>query len=218
METGLLHNYFGNFSTQGERYYFMRGEIEPTWGEIEMNIKKLRKTQISFSGGRDLWWWYLIVWGWGQGMGFQTWGWGSWHGDGVPDKEWGSWHGGGFQAQGWGSWHGDGVPDKEWGSWHGMGFQTWAWGSWHGDGVLDMGCGTRHRWGFRHGMKGYQTDDGVPVRGGVTTFRSHQRGILHFLIFFYFVQLCRGTVSSEVSLLQNKLGILFSDPLQIEFY
>ena len=34
METRLLHDYFGNFSTPGERYYFfmegsMRGEIEP---------------------------------------------------------------------------------------------------------------------------------------------------------------------------------------------
>ena len=34
METGLLHDYFGNFSTRGERYYFcmegsMQGEIEP---------------------------------------------------------------------------------------------------------------------------------------------------------------------------------------------
>ena len=37
METGLLHDYFGNFSTQGERYYFyvegsMRGEIEMKLG------------------------------------------------------------------------------------------------------------------------------------------------------------------------------------------
>ena len=39
METGLLHNYFGNFSTRGKRYYFMRGEIEPMRGEIEMNIR-----------------------------------------------------------------------------------------------------------------------------------------------------------------------------------
>ena len=34
METRLLHYYFGNFSTRGERYYFciegsMRGKIEP---------------------------------------------------------------------------------------------------------------------------------------------------------------------------------------------
>ena len=41
MEMGLLHDYFGNFSTRGERYYFTRGEIEPTRGEIEMNIGKL---------------------------------------------------------------------------------------------------------------------------------------------------------------------------------
>ena len=55
METGLLSDFFGNFSTPGERYYFMRGEIEPMRGEIEMNIVKLRKTQISFLGGGDLW-------------------------------------------------------------------------------------------------------------------------------------------------------------------
>ena len=35
METDLFHDYFGNFSTQGERYYFhmdesMQGEIENT--------------------------------------------------------------------------------------------------------------------------------------------------------------------------------------------
>ena len=55
METGLLHDYFGNFSTRRERYYFTRGKIEPTRGEIETNIEKLRKTQISFLGGGDLW-------------------------------------------------------------------------------------------------------------------------------------------------------------------
>ena len=55
METGLLHDYFENFSTRGERYYFTSGEIEPTRGEIETNIGKLGKTQLSFSGGGDLW-------------------------------------------------------------------------------------------------------------------------------------------------------------------
>ena len=45
METGLLHNYFGNFSTSDERYYFcmkgsMQDEIEPMWGENEMNLRK----------------------------------------------------------------------------------------------------------------------------------------------------------------------------------
>ena len=58
METGLLHDYFGNFSTRGERYYFTRGEIEPTRGEIEMNIGEggeLGKTQNFFLGGGDIW-------------------------------------------------------------------------------------------------------------------------------------------------------------------
>ena len=59
MEMGLLHDYFGNFSTQGERYYFcmegsMRGEIEMNlrngrWGgEIEMNIGKLRNLELGW--------------------------------------------------------------------------------------------------------------------------------------------------------------------------
>ena len=77
-----------------------------------------------------------------------------------------------------------GVPDM------GMGFQTWGWdsrhGGWdsrHGDGIPDMGMGFQ-TWGWDsgHGM-GYQTDDGVPVRGEITTFTSHQSGILHSLIF-----------------------------------
>ena len=43
MELGLLRDFFGNFSMRGERYYFRmegstRGEIEPTQGEIEMNV------------------------------------------------------------------------------------------------------------------------------------------------------------------------------------
>ena len=37
---GLLHDYFGNFSTQGERYYFcMEGSMR---GEIEMNLRNGR--------------------------------------------------------------------------------------------------------------------------------------------------------------------------------
>ena len=40
---GVALRLFGNFSTQDERYYAtmegsMRGEIEPTQGEIEMNL------------------------------------------------------------------------------------------------------------------------------------------------------------------------------------
>ena len=43
METGLLHDYFENFSIQGKRYYFhvegsMRSEIEPMTGKIETNL------------------------------------------------------------------------------------------------------------------------------------------------------------------------------------
>ena len=61
-----------------------------------------------------------------MGMGFQTWGWGSWHGDGVPDM-------GGIPDMGvkfltWG-----GVSDMEgWGSWHGgvgLGYESPKWNS-----------------------------------------------------------------------------------------
>ena len=48
METGLLRDFFGNFSTRGERYYFTRGEIEPMQGEIEMNIENLEKLKFPF--------------------------------------------------------------------------------------------------------------------------------------------------------------------------
>ena len=52
MELGLLHDFFGNFSMHGERYYFydegsMQGEIESTQGEIEINIGKLGKLRKS---------------------------------------------------------------------------------------------------------------------------------------------------------------------------
>ena len=48
METGLLHDYFGKFSTRGERYYFTRSEIEPTRGEIETNIRNSEKLKFPF--------------------------------------------------------------------------------------------------------------------------------------------------------------------------
>ena len=52
METGLLHDYFGNFSTRGEDSIFAwgtRGEIEPTPGEIETNIEKLGKPSADYA-------------------------------------------------------------------------------------------------------------------------------------------------------------------------
>ena len=57
METGLLRNYFGHFSMQGERYYFhvegsMWCEIEPMEGEIKMNIRKLEKNSNFLLGWR----------------------------------------------------------------------------------------------------------------------------------------------------------------------
>ena len=44
MERRLLRDFFGSFSTRGERYYFhvegsMPSEIEPMLGEIEMNLR-----------------------------------------------------------------------------------------------------------------------------------------------------------------------------------
>ena len=63
METGLLRDFFGNFSTRGERYYFTPGEIEPMQGEIETNIGKLRNSDklkfpfwVEGTFGDDIWW------------------------------------------------------------------------------------------------------------------------------------------------------------------
>ena len=68
MKTGLLHDFFGNFSTRGERYYFTRGEIEPMRGEIETNIGKLGNSEklkfpfwLEGTFGDDIWWGQ--VWG-----------------------------------------------------------------------------------------------------------------------------------------------------------
>ena len=78
METVLLRDFFGNFSTHGERYYFMQCEIEPTRGEIEMNIEKLGNSEklkfpfwVEWTFGDDIWW----DWGWGWGR-WASWGWG----------------------------------------------------------------------------------------------------------------------------------------------
>ena len=35
IETGLLQDFFGNFSMRGEKYYFYVDKIEPIWGDIE---------------------------------------------------------------------------------------------------------------------------------------------------------------------------------------
>ena len=46
METGLFHDYFGNFSMQGKRYYFrVEGSMR---GEIEMNTGKLGRLKFPF--------------------------------------------------------------------------------------------------------------------------------------------------------------------------
>ena len=59
----LFHDYFGNFFTQDERYYFTRDEIEPTRGEIEKNIGKLGNLEklkflfwVEGTFGDDIWW------------------------------------------------------------------------------------------------------------------------------------------------------------------
>ena len=60
MELRLFRDFFGNFSTRGERYYF---RVEgSTQGEIETNIGKLRtgKNSNFFFGGEDIWW---VGWG-----------------------------------------------------------------------------------------------------------------------------------------------------------
>ena len=63
MEWGLLRDFFGNFSTRGERYYFTQGEIELTRGEIEKNIGKLGNSEklkfpfwVEGTSGDDIWW------------------------------------------------------------------------------------------------------------------------------------------------------------------
>ena len=42
-EMGLVHDYFGNFSMRGEKYYFTLSEIEPMRDEIEMNLEQFEK-------------------------------------------------------------------------------------------------------------------------------------------------------------------------------
>ena len=52
MELGLFRDFFGNFSTRGERYYFrLEGSMR---GEIETNSGKLgtQKNSNFFFGGR----------------------------------------------------------------------------------------------------------------------------------------------------------------------
>ena len=71
---------------------------------------------------------------------------------GVPDMGWSFRHGGvpdmvGVPDMG-------GIPDMGWSSRHGMEFQTWG-------GIPDTGRSSRH------GMTGYQTNGGVPGRGGL---------------------------------------------------
>ena len=133
---------------------------------------------------------------WGQDSGVGALGVAYQTRDGVPGRGWG-------YSQGWGSRLGmgfqtwNGVSDMGMGSRHGLGFQTWG-------GVPDREFGTRHR---------YQTDDGVPGRGGVIIFTSHQSGILHSLIFPSFLRSmkgkCRFTKNGGVFTL-NKSGTIVS--------
>ena len=74
-------------------------------------------------------------------------------------------------------------------------------------GVPDRG------WGSRHGMMGYQTEDGVPVRGGVATFMSHQSGILHSLIFLIVVRRC-----AEILNVQNINNVNRIVPVSAEMF
>ena len=75
----------------------------------------------------------------------------------------------------------------------GMGFQTWEWDSRHGNVVPDIEWGSRQVMWYQRQVRvqtwddGVPADDGVPGRGGVATFTSHQSGILHSLIIQTFV-------------------------------
>ena len=59
MEMGLLHDYFGNYSTRGEKYYFraevsMPGEIKPMLGKIEMNLGRWGQGKLGPGGWASL--------------------------------------------------------------------------------------------------------------------------------------------------------------------
>ena len=46
MELGLLHDFFGNFSTQGERYYFhVESTLRENFGVVEGTLGHARWTQ-----------------------------------------------------------------------------------------------------------------------------------------------------------------------------
>ena len=93
MELGLFRDFFGNFSTRDENYYFHIHKVQFMRGEIEMNIGKLGTLKNSnfFSGGGDLWWvWQGVgVWirSWMQGVGVWIRSWGL--GMGVQIRSWG---------------------------------------------------------------------------------------------------------------------------------
>ena len=53
-------------------------------------------------------------------------------------------------------------------------------------------------------MMGYQTDDGVPGQGGVTTLMSYQSGILHSLIFCTCVTILGLYLRASFTLLHSK--------------
>ena len=188
MKTGLLHDYFKNFSMWGEKYYFYMegriwGEIEPMWGEIELNIGKLenlKKLKFPFwvegTFGDDIWW----ERGWGRTAGVLDGGaardqiggieqlvaiWGQQRQDRVG------------QDGGVGHW--GGLPDRRWSSRHGMEFQSGV-GFQTRDGVPYKGWVPDRWWDSRHQMMGFRTGD-----DGVTTLTSHQSRILYSLIFFF---------------------------------
>ena len=83
MESGLFRDFFGNFSTRGESYYFcVEGSTRGVFETSENS--KLGKTQISFLGGGEHWW----VW---QGVGVQIRSWGRMWGSGIDhgSRVWG---------------------------------------------------------------------------------------------------------------------------------
>ena len=165
METRLLHDYFGNFSMQGERHYFTWGEIEPMWDEIEMNIAKLGNSEKLKGQGK------------GQ-MGSRHLGQDGWGGAGIPDIG-GVPDMGGVADMGWSSRHG-------WGSRHEMGFQTWG-GIPDTGRVPDMGNLSFSEFSnvcFNLTSRGFNFTSRKIIsftsHGNLT---SHQSGILHSLIF-----------------------------------
>ena len=70
METGLLHDYLGNFSSRGEKYYFcVKGACDMRLNLHEMRLKWTSKQTSQLGGGGFRWWGQTREEGRVQGLG-----------------------------------------------------------------------------------------------------------------------------------------------------